>query len=178
MEAVSKRKRELEEAGPSSMSVTRMKEIASELNTKLYPVAMTVVYEGIMNMNNAFTRQRLSEEIVDFFEEHNFTFSGYRYDGDRHDGALCIGLENEVTDEEIVVTLAPEIMGAGDVQTRISIDQLRGDGKNEERKEYYRQAIREVVAEGFPGAALGLSCDESTRNRLSSNTRLRDKLKK
>ena len=176
--AVSERKRELEEAEPSSMSVTRMKEIASDLNTKLYPAAMTVVYEGIINMNNAFTRQRLSEEIVDFFEEHNFTFSGYRYDGDRHDGALYIGLENGVTGEEIVVTLAPETMGAGDVQTRVSIDQLKGDGRNEERKEYYRQAVREVVAEGLPGAALGLSCDESTRNRLSSNTQLRDKLKK
>jgi hypothetical protein len=175
--AVSERKRELEEAGPSSMSATRVKEIVSELNTKLYPAAITVVYEGIMNMNNAFTRQRLSEEIVDFFEEHNFTFSGYRYDGDRHDGALHIGLENEVTGEEIVVTLAPEIMG-GDVQTRVSIDQLKGDERNEERKEYYRQAVREVVAEGLPGATLALSCDESTRNRLSSNTQLRDKLKK
>jgi hypothetical protein len=177
-EAVSEQKRELEEAAPSSVSVTRMKEIVSALNTKLYPAAMTVVYEGIMNMNNAFARQRLSEDIVDFFEEHNFTFSGYRYDGDRHDGALRIGLENEVTGEEIVVTLAPELMGAGDVQTRVSIDQLRGDERNEERKEYYRQAVREVVAEGIPGAALDLSCDESTRNKLSPNAQLREKLKK
>jgi hypothetical protein len=177
-EAVSRRKRELEEAEPSAVSVARMREIASELNTKLYPAAMTVVYEGIMNMNNAFTRQNLSEEIVDFFEEHNFTFGGYRYDGDRHDGALHIGLENEVTGEEIVVTLAPEIMGAGDVQTRVSIDQLRGDERNEERREYYRQAVREVVARELPGASLGLECDESTRNRLSPNTPLRDKLKR
>jgi hypothetical protein len=178
LSAVSEQKRELESAAPSSMSVARMKEIASCLNGKIYPEAMTSIYKGLLNMSNAFSRQSLSEEIVNFFEEHNFTFSGYGYDGDRHDGALHIGLENELTGEELVVTLAPEIMSSGDVQTRVSIDQLKGDERNEERKEYYRQAVREAVTKGTPGASVSLECDRSTRNKLSPNSALRDRLKK
>jgi hypothetical protein len=178
LSAVSEQKRELESATPSSMSVARMKEAASYLNGKIYPEAMTSIYKGLLNMSNAFSRQNLSEEIVNFFEEHNFTFSGYSYDGDRHDGALRIGLENELTGEELVVTLAPEIMSSGDVQTRVSIDQLKGDERNEERKEYYRQAVREAVTKGIPGASVSLECDRSTRNKLSPNSALRDRLKK
>ncbi|MDR1943239.1 MAG: hypothetical protein LBQ19_00290 [Synergistaceae bacterium] len=168
---------EIEAATPASMPSRRLREIASELNGHLYPEAMTAIYKGILNMNNAFARQNLSEEIVDFFEEHNFTFNGYGYDEDRHDGALHIGLGNEATGEEIVVTLAPEAMSSGDVQTRVSIDQLKGDERNEERKAYYRECVQEVVAKATPGASISLKCEQSTKNRLSPNAQLRDKLK-
>ena len=178
LSAVSEQKRELESAVPSSVSAARMREIVSDLNGKVYPEAMTSIYKGMLNMSNAFTRQNLSEEIVNFFEEHNFTFSGYSYDGDRHDGALHIGLENELTGEELVVTLAPEIMNSGDVQTRVSIDQLKGDERNEERKEYYRQAVREAVTKSAPGASVGLECDRSTRNKLSPNSALKDMIRR
>ncbi|MDR1481031.1 MAG: hypothetical protein LBI74_00225 [Synergistaceae bacterium] len=176
--AVSKQRSELESATPSSISIAQMKEIASVLNGKIYPEAMNTIYKGILNMSNAFVRQNLSEDIVNFFEEHNFTFSGYSYDGDRHDGALYVGFENEMTGEELVVTLAPEIVGSAGVQTRVSIDHLKGDERNEERREYYRQAVRDAVAEGIQGASVSLECDQSTRNKFSANSALRDKLKR
>ena len=128
-------------------------------------------------MSNAFSRQNISEEIIDFFEDHNFNFKGYNYDGDAHDGALHIGLENDVTGEEIIVTLAPELMENGDVQTMVEINQLKGDETNEERKAYYRTSVQNVVVDNTPGAQIKLECRKETRNRLSQKTELRDKLK-
>jgi hypothetical protein len=177
LETASRQKAELESATPASVSVEKLKETVAVLNGKLYPTAMTAIYKGVLNMNNAFTRQNLSEEIVRFFEEHNFTFSGYSYEEDRHDGTLYIGLENESRDEEIIVTLAPELTSSGDVQTRVAIDQIRGDERNEERKAYYRQSVQDVVSKAVPGASIGLECKQSTRNQLSPNAGLRDKLK-
>ncbi|MDR2529459.1 MAG: hypothetical protein LBD04_10690 [Synergistaceae bacterium] len=175
--AVRKQRAELESATPATASAERLREIASALNERAYPTAMTLIHNGILNMSNAFTRQNLSEEIINFFEEHNFTFGGYGYENDRHDGALHIGLENELTGEEIVVTLAPEVTG-GEVQTQVSIDQLKGDERNEERKAYYRQAVQEVVAKAIPGASMSLECHQATRDKLSPRTSLREKLKR
>jgi hypothetical protein len=64
------------------------------------------------------------------------------------------------------------------VQTRVSIDHLKGDERNEERREYYRQAVRDAVTNGTPGASVSLECDRSTRNKFSANSALRDKLKR
>lgn len=167
----------LESEEAKKLTVQQLKEYVDMLNSKMYPSAALAVYKGILNMSNAFSRQNISEEIIDFFEEHNFNFTGYSYDEDRHDGALHIGLENDVTGEEIVVTLAPELMENGEVQTKVEIDQLKGDETNEERKAYYRTSVQNVVVENTPGAQIKLECRKETKNRLSQNTGLRDKLK-
>ena len=96
---------------------------------------------------------------------------------DRHDGTLFIGLENDITGEEIVVTLAPEVQSNGDVQTRVNIDQLKGDETNEERKQYYRDSIQKVVCDSTPGAQVRLECKKGTRNKLSQRTDLRNRIK-
>ncbi len=170
-------KRFLDSENAKTASTEQMKEYVNILNTKLYPAATTAVYKAILNMNNAFTRQNISEEIIDFFEDHNFNFTGYSYDENKHDGALNIGLSNEVTGEEIVVTLAPELMPNGDVQTKVEINQLKGDETNEERKAYYRESVQQVVVDSTPGAQIQLECNSETRNKLSTKTELRDKLK-
>lgn len=167
----------LESDQVDGISVENMKGYVDMLSNKMYPAAATTCYKGILNMNNAFSRQNVSEQIVDFFEEHNFEFTGYSYDDDRHDGALHIGLSNETTGEEIIVTLAPELMENGDVQTKLEIDQLKGDETNEERKQYYRDSIQQVICENTPGAKIGLSCRKHTKNKLSTKTELRDRLK-
>jgi hypothetical protein len=167
----------MESATPERVSVGQLKNTLADINSNLYPSAMTAIYKGILNMSNAFTRQRLSEEIVDFFEEHDFTFTGYSYEDDCHSKALYIGLENSVTGEELVITLAPDVAVSGDIRTLVGIDALGGDEANEDRKEYYRQAVREVVAENTPGARLNLECDKSTRNKLSPKTELKDRIK-
>ena len=146
------------------------------ISGKLYPSAAETVYKGIQNMSNAFSRQNISEEIIDFFEEHNFTFKGYSYDNGEHCGALHVGLENEGSGEEIVVTLAPELVN-GEVQTKVEIDQIMGDEANEERKAFYRKSIENVVCENTPGAQISLECDKAYKNRLSDKKDLRDKLK-
>ena len=170
-------KKYLESEESEGISVEQMKGYVDTLSNKLYPAAATTCYKGVLNMNNAFSRQNVSEQIVDFFEEHNFEFTGYSYDDDRHDGTLHIGLTNETTGEEIIVTLAPELMENGDVQTKLEIDQLKGDETNEERKQYYRDSIQQVVCENTPGARISLSCRKQTKNKLSTKTELRDKLK-
>ena len=124
----------LESEQAKGITVEQMKGYVDTLNSKMYSVAATTCYKGILNMNNAFSRQNVSEQIIDFFEEHNFEFMGYSYDEDRHDKSLHIGLSNETTGEEIIVTLAPEIMENGEVQTKLEINQLKGDETNEERK--------------------------------------------
>lgn len=167
----------LESEQADSISIEQMKGYVDTLSNKLYPAAATTCYKGVLNMNNAFSRQNVSEQIVDFFEEHNFEFTGYSYDEDRHDGTLHIGLSNETTGEEIIVTLAPELMENGDVQTRLEIDQLKGDETNEERKQYYRDSVQQVICENTPGARISLSCKKHTKNRLSTKTELRDRLK-
>lgn len=167
----------LESEAASSLSTQQIKEYVELLNGKLYPSAQLAIYKGILNMSNAFSRQNISEEIIDFFEDHNFNFKGYNYDGDMHDGALHIGLENDVTGEEIIVTLAPELMENGEVQTRVEINQLKGDETNEERKAYYRDSVQDVVVRNTPGAQIKLECKKETRNKLSQKTELRDKLK-
>lgn len=148
------------------------------LNSELYPAITTCINRAIINMNNAFSRQNLSEEIIDFFEEHNFMFNGYAYDGDRHDKALHIGLENEATGEELIITLAPELLENGDIQTRVDLKQIRGDEANEERKAYYRQCVEEVVKGNNPYAKVQIKCNSATRNRLSTDTETKKKLKK
>lgn len=159
------------------MSIQQLKAQVDTLNNKLYPAASLAIYKGILNMSNAFSRQNISEEIIDFFEDHNFSFKGYSYDNDQHDEALYIGLENEATGEEIIVTLAPELMENGEVQTRVDIDQLMGDEANEERKAFYRQSIENVVVENTPGAQIKIECKKEFKNKLSNNTELREKIK-
>ena len=170
-------KRLLQSEEIKSADTDQLKEYIHLLNDELYPAVTKTIYKGILNMNNAFSRQNISEEIIDFFEEHNFNFDGYSYDEDRHDGALHIGLSNDTTGEEIVVTLAPELVGGGDIRTKVEIHQLKGDETNEERKEYYRTGVQQVVFENTPGAQIHLECDKSTKNRLSEKTELRDKIK-
>lgn len=166
------------ESDQSNMLTTKqLKEYVELLNGNLYPLVQQSIYKGILNMNNAFSRQNISEEIIDFFEDHNFTFSGYNYDNDSHDGALHVGFENDATGEEIIVTLAPEYQNNGEVQTKVEINQLKGDETNEERKAYYRTSVENVVLDNTPGAQIKLECNKATRNRLSDKTTLRDKLK-
>ena len=167
----------LESGEADKLMTQQLKEYVELINGKLYPSAALAIYKGILNMSNAFSRQNISEEIIDFFEDHNFSFKGYSYDDDRHDGALHIGLENESTGEEIIVTLAPELMGNGEVQTRVEIDQLMGDEANEERKAFYRASVEKVVVDNTPGAQIKLECKKEYKNRLSQKTELRDKLK-
>lgn len=158
-----------------NLTINELKEYVTLINSQLYPEVTMTVYKGILNMSNAFSRQNISEEIISFFEDHDFNFTGYSYENDKHDGALYIGLENDVTGEEIIVTLAPENVN-GQVQTKVEIDQLKGDETNEERKAYYRTSVRDVVIGNTPGAQIELECKKETRNKLSSNTQLRDKL--
>ena len=73
--------------------------------------------------------------------------------------------------------MAPELMENGDVQTRLEIDQLKGDDTNEDRKQYYRDSVPQVICENTPGARISLSCKKHTKNKLSTKTELRDKLK-
>ena len=167
----------LESGQADGVSIEQMKGYVDLLSSKLYPAAAATCYKGVLNMNNAFSRQNVSEQIIDFFEEHNFEFTGYSYDEDRHDGSLHIGLANETTGEEIIVTLAPELMENGDVQTKLEIDQLKGDETNEERKQYYRDSVQQVICENTPGARVSLSCRKHTKNRLSTKTELRERLK-
>lgn len=167
----------LESDEAQNLTTTQLREYVDLINGKLYPSATLAIYKAILNMSNAFSRQNISEEIIDFFEDHNFTFKGYSYDDDQHDNALHIGLENDVTGEEIIVTLAPQLMENGEVQTRVQIDQLCGDEANEERKAFYRASVENVVVDNTPGAQIKLECKKETRNMLSGNTALRDKLK-
>lgn len=177
MKNVTQVKELLESADAEKLTTGQLKGYVDLLNGKLYPSAALAIYKGVLNMSNAFSRQNVSEELIDFFEEHNFSFKGYSYDDDRHDGALHIGLENESTGEEIIVTLAPELMGNGEVQTRVEIDQLMGDEANEERKAFYRSSIENVVTDSTPGAQIKLECKKEYRNRLSDRTGLRDRLR-
>ncbi len=158
------------------LDTRQLKDYVTLINDKLYPSAAETVFKAILNMSNAFSRQNISEEIIDFFEEHNFTFKGYSYDNEAHDDSLHIGLENEDTGEEIIVTLSPELMQNGDVQTKVEIDQLMGDEANEERKEFYRRSIEEVVCDSTPGAQIKLECNKAYKNKLSPNSQLRSNL--
>lgn len=160
------------------LTTDQLKQYVSFLNNDLYPAIAMCINRAIINMNNAFSRQNLSEEIIDFFEEHNFTFSGYAYDDDCHDKALHIGLENEATGEELIITLAPELLHSGDVQTHVDLKQTKGDEANEERKAYYRQCVEEVVMGNNPYAKVSIKCKSETRNKLSSDTETKRKLKK
>ena len=110
--------------------------------------------------------------------KHNFTFSGYAYDGDCHDKALHIGLENQATGEELIITLAPELLQSGDIQTHVDLKQIKGDEANEERKAYYRECVEEVVKGSNPYAKVNIKCKNETRNKLSTDTETKKKLKR
>ena len=159
------------------LSVKELRDYAEMLNNELYPACAECINRGILNMNNAFSRQNMSEEIIDFFEEHNFEFSGYAYENDEHDKALHIGLSNEETGEELIVTLAPELVGNGDVQTRVDLKQIAGEEQDEQRRAYYRECIEEVVKGSNPYAQVDIKCNKATQNKLSSDTRLKGMLK-
>ncbi len=169
-------KAQLESDKAYDLDTRELKSYINIISGKLYPAVADVVYKGICNMSNAFSRQNISEQIIDFFEEHSFTFKGYSYDNGEHCDPLRIGLENEDSGEEIIVTLAPELVN-GEVQTKVEIDQIMGDEANEERKAFYRKSIEQVVCENTPGAKISLECDKAYRNKLSDNIGLRDKLK-
>ena len=106
-----------------------------------------------------------------------FSFAGFAYDDDSHDKALHIGLESEATGEELIVTLAPELLNNGDIQTRVDLKQTKGDAMNEERKAYYRECVQNVVTGNNPGARVELQCNAATKNQLSSDTENRKKLR-
>ena len=160
------------------LSTEQLKSYAEFLNVELYPSAVQCVNKAIINMNNAFSRQNISEELIDFFEEHNFTFNGYAYDEGKHDKALHIGVENQMTGEELIITLAPEVLDNGDIQTHIDLKQIKGDEANEERKAYYRECVEEVVKGKTPQAKVNIKCNSATRNKLSNDTETKKKLKR
>lgn len=160
------------------LTTDQLKQYVSFLNNDLYPAIAMCINRAIINMNNAFSRQNISEEIIDFFEEHNFTFSGYAYDDDCHDKALHIGLENQATGEELIITLAPELLQSGDIQTHVDLKQIKGDEANEERKAYYRECVEEVVKGSNPYAKVNIKCKNETRNKLSTDTETKKKLKR
>ena len=160
-----------------NLTTEQLKSSVDFLNNELYPAISICLNKAVANMNNAFSRQNISEDIIDFFEEHNFTFSGYAYDDNAHDKALHIGLENEATGEELIITLAPELLENGDVQTHVDLKQIKGDEANEERKAYYRECIENVVKGSNPYAECRLKCKGETRNKLSSDTETKKKLK-
>ncbi len=160
------------------LTTEQLKQYVSFLNNDLYPAIATCINRAIINMNNAFSRQNISEEIIDFFEEHNFIFSGYAYDDDCHDKALHIGLENQATGEELIITLAPELLQSGDIQTHVDLKQIKGDEANEERKAYYRQCVEDVVKGSNPYAKVNIKCKSETRNKLSTDMETRKKLKR
>lgn len=159
------------------LTTDQLKQYVGFLNNELYPAIAMCINRAVINMNNAFSRQNISEEIIDFFEEHNFIFNGYAYDEERHDKALHIGLENEATGEELIITLAPELLQNGDIQTHVDLKQIRGDEANEERKAYYRQCVEEVVKGSNPYAKVNIQCKNETRNKLSTDTEIKKKLK-
>lgn len=159
------------------MTTAQLKEYVEFLNKELYPDILQCINKAVINMNNAFSRQNISEEIIDFFEEHNFVFNGYAYDDDCHDKALHIGLENPSNGEELIITLAPEFLENGDLQTRVDLKQIKGDETNEERKAYYRSCVEEVVKGRNPHAQVSIACREETRNKLAEDTRTKEKLK-
>lgn len=161
----------------NQLTTDQLKECIDFLNNELYPQASQCINKGIINMNNAFSRQNMSEEIIDFFEEHNFMFNGYAYENDCHDKALHIGLANEATGEELIVTLAPEVMQNGDIQTKVDLKQIKGDEANEERKAYYRECIENVVKGSNPYATVDIKCNAETKNKLSADTETKQKLK-
>lgn len=161
-----------------SLTTEQLKTYADFLNNELYPQAAKCINKAVINMNNAFSRQNISEELIDFFEEHNFTFNGYAYDEDKHDKALHIGLENNTTGEELIITLAPELLADGDIQTHVDLKQIKGDEANEQRKAYYRECVEDVVKGNIPQAKVNLQCNAATRNKLSSDTQTRKKLRK
>lgn len=160
------------------LSTDQLKSYANFLNSELYPAITMCINRAIINMNNAFSRQNISEEIIDFFEEHNFMFNGYAYDDDCHDKALHIGLENEATGEELIITLAPELLESGDIQTHVDLKQIKGDEANEERKAYYRQCVEDVVKGNNPYAKVNIKCKSETKNKLSTDTETKKKLRK
>lgn len=168
----------LRSTSSNTLTTSQLKSFIGFLNDELYPAIVMCVNRAVINMNNAFSRQNISEEIIDFFEEHNFTFSGYAYEDDCHDKALHIGLENEATGEELIVTLAPELLSNGDIQTHVDLKQIKGDEANEERKAYYRRCVEDVVKGKNPHAQVQISCKKGTRNKLSSDTTTKGKLKR
>lgn len=151
-----------------NLSTEQLKQYIDYINTQLYPQAACCITQGILNMDNAYSRQNMSEDIVDFFEEHDFSFSGYSYDENRHDKPLHVYLTNETTGEELVISLAPQETENGEVQTRVELEQVKGDETNEERKEYYRRCINQVVTGKNPGSSVNIQCDKSTLNKLSN----------
>ena len=161
-----------------NLTTEQLRSSVDFLNNDLYPAISVCLNKAVANMNNAFSRQNISEDIIDFFEEHNFTFSGYAYDDNAHDKALHIGLENEASGEELIITLAPELLENGDVQTHIDLKQTKGDEANEERKAYYRECVEKVVKGASPHAQCSLKCKGETRGKLSSDTETKKKLKK
>lgn len=161
-----------------NLTTDQLKSTVDFLNNELYPAITACMNKAVANMNNAFSRQNISEDIIDFFEDHNFTFSGYAYDENAHDKALHIGLENEATGEELIITLSPELLPDGDVQTRVDLKQIKGDEANEERKAYYRECVENVVKGSNPYAQCSLKCKSETRNKLSTDTETKKKLKK
>ena len=160
------------------LTTEQLKSSVDFLNNELYPAISTCLNRAVANMNNAFSRQNISEDIIDFFEEHNFTFNGYAYDENTHDKALHIGLENEATGEELIITLAPELLENGDVQTHVDLKQIKGDEANEERKAYYRECVENVVKGANPYAQCILKCKGETRGKLSTDTETKKKLKR
>ena len=150
------------------LSTEQLKQYIDFINTQLYPQSACCITTGILNMDNAYSRQNMSEDIVDFFEEHNFSFAGYEYDENRHDKPLHVYLSNETTGEELVVSLAPQQLENGDIQTRVELEQVKGDETNEERKAYYRECINQVITQKNPGSTVNIQCDKSTVNKLSN----------
>ncbi|MGN0470083.1 MAG: hypothetical protein ACI4GV_04120 [Acutalibacteraceae bacterium] len=151
-----------------NLSSEQLRQYIDFINTQLYPQSACCITTGILNMDNAYSRQNMSEDIVDFFEEHNFSFAGYSYDENRHDKPLHVYLSNEATGEELVVSLAPQQLENGDIQTRVELEQVKGDETNEERKAYYRECINQVITQKNPGSSVNIQCDKSTVNKLSN----------
>lgn len=153
-----------------NLSTQQLKQYTDYINTVLYPQAACCITQGILNMDNAYSRQNMSDDIVEFFEEHDFNFKEYTYDENRHDKPLHLYFTNDTTGEELVISLSPQALENGEVQTRVELEQVKGDETNEERKAYYRECINQVITHKNPGSSVNIQCDKSTVNKLSNGS--------
>ena len=157
----------LEKADPSNMSGGEIKRVWEELNDDLRSNAEIVINNALHNINNSFTRQGLSDKIIDFFESQGFYWDGHGYEDDNLGKALSLNVKKSDTKEELIITLAPDLANGRAIGATVEIDQISGNGADEETKALYREVVTSIVTGNYKGAECDLKCDGATFESLS-----------
>ncbi len=155
-----------------SMSAAEVDGLLREIDLDFIPFMETMFEFSINNIANAYHREDVGDVVIQALEDQNFRLEEVVNVGENRGEAILIKVKNDITGEEIVVSLNPEDdPETGKVNTGIEISMFDfADPTDEKRKAAMREYICGEIQAKL-GHASQIGCDATTVRENSHKER-------